>query len=213
VRNIKMLGLAVVAVAAFTSFIGVSSAAAAPHELIGLCGAEELVLCKSPLTAPQTITGTQEGNGVFVGGIFGTEECTGGTSTGKVEKVDTNPLVIKNLTFVFTGCTPCTKVTVETIAEAKVSMNTVLGNDWVLTGKGGAKFEGCPLGAKCKFGGSEVKTLIEMGGGKAWVNTNGTALKLEEGSAFLCGSEGKWTAKFNLTAGGKAVFPTLLGEV
>ena len=210
-RLIKMFGLAVMTAAAFSSLVGVGTAAAEIHEGIGFCKEEVLLLCpEAKLFTPSlVIKGTQEGTGEFTGGAFGTEKCTGGSSEGTVTEVDKKVLIIKNLKFAFTGCTPCTSVKVEEIAEAKLLHEGVNGA-WVLEGSGGAKFEGCPLNVKCKFGGSEVKTLVEMGGGKAWVNTNGTALKLQEGSEFACGKEGHWFAKFNLTSGGIPIWPTLL---
>lgn len=221
-RLTKMFGLAALAAVAAMSFVGVSSALALEHEGIGLCKAEELILCAAGnLITPKagdTLIGTQEGVGKFTGSLIGTEECTSGSATATPSTtVDKKTYTVSNMAFTFSGCTPCTKVTVATIPTATVSMGTVLGKDWTLKGSGAATFSGCPFGATCEFGGSEVSTLIEMGEGKSWVNTAGTGLKFVGGSGgeFLCGKEGKWFAKFNLSyklASGTVdnVVPTLL---
>ena len=201
-RLAKILGLAAVAAVTAMAFVGTASALA-DHEYIGLCTKAELVLCANPFNEELagTLLGTQIGTGEFVGGLF-TQKCTSGTGKAKITSMamsEVNNLKIEIASFTFSGCKPCSKVTVSTPIASHLSMTTSLGNDWYLEGPGHAEFSECTFGAKCVFGGKEIKANLEMTETELILNTNGTSLKYESGSGEgLCGANGKWFAKFGL---------------
>ena len=226
-KLMKILGLAMIAAVAVTAFAG-SASAARLHPLIKFCKAQELLLCANAntLETKGTLKGLQIGTGSLEGTI--NQKCTGGTIEGTTEPTsvegpgaEESRLLGKTSKLTFTGCEPCKKITTtppfttnlrhtsETEEEAKKL--------WLLEGSGNATFEECTFGVKCKFKATELKPapFIEMTATESIVNTNKAEMQLEEGSAFFCGSVGKWNAKYKLelelTAGGTVhnVWPTL----
>lgn len=200
----KALGLAALGVVAAMAFVGTTSAFAEVHEHIGLCSAEELELCTAEHIIPRssgTLLAFQEGTGVFIGGAF-TQECSGGMGKGEItseEMSELNNLTGKLTSLTFTGCEPCSTVTVTTPVNVHLSMS---GEQWTLESSenGHAEFSGCPFGATCVFGGKHITSLVEMNGSESVLNTNGTELEFQGGTGgeFLCGSSGEWFAKFGL---------------
>ncbi len=224
-RLIKMLGLAMVAAIAAMAFVGATGAQAVPHDQYGLCKAAELLLCKAENLIPVgsgVLLGTAT-NPELVGNL--NEVCESSKAVGKITGALDEKVGLKGeiTSLTFTGCKPCTSVTVTPPLAAELKMGTIGGEDWKMVSKGNAKFTGCPFGVTCKFGtgAGNIEPPIEMNATDTVLNTNGAVLTLEEGSAFICGSSGKWFAKYLLKwtlldANGKPigehnVFPTLLG--
>jgi hypothetical protein len=228
-RLIKMLGLAAFCALAATAFIGAASASAAAHDKLGLCKAEELLLCKTAnLIAVGSGTLLGKATNPTLSGTL-TETC----EVGHIEGTITSPLdpvgkLIGSISSVtFTGCKPCTTVTVENLPyESELTMTTTLGSDWVLNtrkpaGVIKATLSKCVLGAgTCIFKANEINALVEMAAGVATVNTNKAPLEFAGGTLGegFCGKVGAWEAKyalsFKLTADGVVhnAVPTLLGE-
>jgi hypothetical protein len=204
VKLTKILGLAAVAAMAAMAFAG-SASAARLHPLVRLCLKAELLLCTAAnsVELKGTLKGLQVGTGTLEGTL--NQKCTGGEITGSTgamaESGEESWLAGEIKTLTFTGCEPCTKITStggfatklrhpkEGAEEAKL---------WFLQGGGNAIFEKCPFGINCKFGSTSLKPepYIEMETGL--INTDKAELKLEEGSAFFCGSTGKWNAKYKV---------------
>jgi hypothetical protein len=218
VRFIKTLGLAMVAAIAAMAFVAAAGAQAAVHDQVGLCKKAELLLCSDliPVDSGQLL-GTAT-NPKLVGNLE--EVCESSkavaSATGKLDEVGKLKFSITSLTF--TGCKPCSTVTVATPLAGELTMETIGGENWKYKSAGNAKLTGCPFGVTCKFGTTGANTDIEYGPNKedAILNTLETVLTLEEGSAFICGSSGKWIAKYLLKWTLKDgtqdnVFPTLLG--
>jgi hypothetical protein len=224
VKFIKMLGLAMVAAVAAMAFVGAAGAQAAEHDRVGLCKAAELLLC-----AEKNLINVSPGDG---GQLLGTatnpklvgnleEVCESSkavaSSTGELDELAKLKFNITSLTF--SGCKPCSTVTVATPLAGELTMETIGGENWKYKSAGNAKLTGCPFGVTCKFGTKGATTDIEYGPNKedTILNTLETVLTLEEGSAFICGSSGKWIAKYLLKWTLKDgtqhnVFPTLLGK-
>jgi hypothetical protein len=216
-RCIKTHGLAMAVAVAAMALVGAAGAQAAPHQQVGLCKAQELVLCAAgnliPVNSGQLLATATDPK--FVGNL--NELCVSSKAvasvTGALDEVGKLKFSITSLTF--TGCKPCTSVTVITPLAAELTMSTTLGNDWKFPFAGHIIFTGCPFGVTCKFG-SEATTLIEMSEGGTTLNTNEAVFALEEGSAFICGSSAKWIAKYSLKwtlndGTEHNAFPTLLG--
>jgi hypothetical protein len=230
-RLIKMLGLAAFSALAAMAFLGAGTASAVVHSQYGLCKAEKLVLCTAANLIPVgsgTLLGTAT-NPTLEGTL--TETCEKGTVKGKItgvlDEVGQLKGEIPKESVTFTGCKPCTVVTVENLpyaAELKMLTNggELLTWPWELIVKGKIKatLDKCIFGAgSCIFEAAEIKGSITH------TATGSTATILEPltwvggslGEGF-CGKTGLWNAKYALkwllTAGGEdLVFPTLLGEV
>lgn len=209
-----MLGFAAIVAAAFTAFIGVGSASAEnPHPLIGLCKEANLLLCPELMrVAPGsgTLLAKQIGTGKFEGGLF-TEECTGAMAKAVVNTAkgtegmedsvggtEESRLFFTINTFTFSGCSPCSTVTVNGLPLGATASMSGPEGEWLLKAAGSATFKGCPFGAECEFGNGEIVSKIEMTATESVLNTAGTELELLKGNASLCGKKGKWKAKFGL---------------
>jgi hypothetical protein len=220
VKLTKILGLAAVAAVAVMAFAG-SASATRLHPLIRLCLKAELLLCSeaNSLELKGTLKGLQVGTGTLEGTL--NQKCTGGEIRGKLNAAPGNMVEIlkKNekgeevveteesqllgeiTTLTFSGCEPCTKITSTGGFATKIRHPTEGAEAeklWFLQGGGNAIFEKCPFGINCKFGSASLKPepYIEMATG--FINTNKAELKLEEGSAFFCGSTGNWNAKYEI---------------
>jgi hypothetical protein len=208
-RLIRMLGLAALCALAAMAFVGAATASAAAHDKVGLCKAEELLLCKAA-------------NLLAVG--------SGTLIEGKVTSaLDPVAKLIGSITVVtFTGCKPCTTYTVENLPyESELTMTTLLDiGNWALNIRkpGGVikiTLSKCVLGAgSCIFKANEIKSIVEMTAGVATVNTNNAPLEFAGGTLGegFCGNvitfNAKYTLTFKLTADGVVhnAVPTLLGE-
>jgi hypothetical protein len=202
VKTIKMFGLVAAAVVAAMAFIGSSTAAAAEHGGIGLCKANEPLLCaegnlvKVPSGGSIDVLTTAEAP-VLKGTL--TEKCNTSTSTFNTSEEMKNPVVGQVTELTFTGsCTPCS--TVKTLGlpyEGKLSMaEEGEAGDWVLTSSGGAELSGCTFGVTCKFEGTGVTLLGKNTASGLEFKAEEEELKQTGGSTLFWGSTGKWTANY-----------------
>ena len=131
-----------------------------------------------------------------------TEECSESTLSGKSNAETGLPLPIEVTSLTAGGCSsPCKA------SEARnlpYSANLESGKGMLSVGAGGKgkpaiKLESCSFGGSCTFGATEVGLTFE-GGSTATLIANGAALKLEEGSASLCGQDAKLTASYEVTS-------------
>jgi hypothetical protein len=184
-KYFKMIGLTAVAAVVAMAFIGASSASATT-----LCLKNEL-----PCTGENL---KSELNGVstdskFTGGLF-TQTCKNNKMHATVNNTAGEGAATATAELTFnTECTPCksVKATVES-ATLQISKGTMNG---VITGTGHAVFSECSFGAECQFGGTNVTLSAEGSETNARILAN-VKLKLEKGSALVCGSEGTWTATY-----------------
>ena len=109
---------------------------------------------------------------------------------------------ITSVTFAGT-CKPCSTVTMSGTPYPVKVIHDETGEHLFLliaTGKIRAKFTGCPLGVTCTFETGEVHLdANNRPGSTPLILTLKNELKLVEGSAFACGSVGKWDANYVVT--------------
>ena len=199
-RHLKMLGLAVVAGLAAMAFVGASSASAN----IDICEFE------LPLTEEITnLTGCPTGyKNLLTTLLFFEAKATGPVLKGTIKEVcdESNTRVMNKGDgtlngevewLSFTGnCSPCSTVTTEGLPyNGKINME---GSEYYLESAGQAKLSGCTFGVTCKFGTSGVKLKFVYGEHMAHneFRAEEEVLTLLEGSKFLCGATGKWTANY-----------------
>lgn len=202
-RLIKMVSLVGTAAIAAMALLGAASAQAAPHELIGFCGANEPVLCAAPLTGPGTKFLASSPKAVLSNNAFFStpEECTSKVAV-EVKAVDLKELEGKIIEAAFENCKgPCTTATATALPwKGKLKMTETLGTKYILTAEeGGASLTGCTFGTKCVYsvpaGGITLQAEDTASGTK--IVAAGVSLKYKEGSGeFVCGSNGTWTATY-----------------
>lgn len=207
-KFIKMLGLSAVAVAAVMAFVGATSASANPIDVClystgtpsGLTKAGcESVKGTIDTEATKVTYQAKATNPVLAGSL--SEKCNESNSTTTTKGDGTPGLEVTALSF--TGaCTPCSSVDTFTPYAGKVTHD---GTNFLLESSGSAKLLGCPFGVSCKFGSSKITLKYVPGAG----HTNNEfraekeTLNLEEGSAFICGSTGTWTANYVVSSPAK----------
>jgi len=218
-RLTNLLGTAAFSAVVAMTFLDPGSAGAAAHEQVGLCKAQELVLCAAgnllPIGSGQILG--KATNPVVEGNLA--EKCASSMAKVKITGVLDEKAKLKGQidSLTFTSCSPCSKFTVDNLPLAgELSMGTALGDDWRFIWKGTMSMTECTFGLTCKFGSEKFTSLIEMAETGAVLNTNKAELGFQGGSEFFCGKLIKWNAKYaltwTLTAGGEdLVFPTLLG--
>lgn len=202
VAPMKMFGLMMIAAVAAMSFIGVGTAAA-DHERVALCRAQELLLCQTNnrITRAELRTGLLlfvTGVGTFAGSLE--ESCESGMINANSEETETevDPIFGKFTEFAFTGCKPCKKIVATAAGGYQITMATILGDDWVVSITPTFALSECPFGASCKFGAKSLSLPIEMSASQSTLNTKGAKLTLEEGSKLLCGETATWNFAFAL---------------
>jgi hypothetical protein len=205
-RHLKILGLALVAGLAAMAFVGASSASAK----IDMCTAWNLATPPAALTKAEcekaggTVTNLLNklllikavaSNPVLKGTINETCE-TSETSVMNFGNGEAEGLKGKVEELSFTGnCSPCSTVTTTPPYAGALVME---GEEYFLESAGSATLSGCTFGVKCKFGTTGVKLKLAYNTGMAMneFRAEEEVLKLEEGSKFLCGATGKWTANY-----------------
>jgi hypothetical protein len=188
-RLIKMLGIAAMLALTAMAFVGATSASASIKELT-MCKAHENLCKKANIL--REIHGTAT-NPVLLGNL--NEKCTSSLVVLKETGLATTTTITGQVTtLTFTGCSPCTTVTTSPPYAASATKTA-------FTSAGSAVLGGCPFGINCKFG--TKGTALEYGKNAEGLVTEAIAkeevLTLEEGSAFFCGSSGKWDAVYKLT--------------
>ena len=159
----------------------------------------QLALCESEggtvLPAGTTFSGTAT-NPTLKGTL--SVKCASSTMSGKTLDTMSEHLRVEVTSLSFSGCETCT--TVDTFPPYPGSVLVGAGDVYTLHMGGSAELLNCPFGAHCTFETSDVNAPIENGGADPVV---AIAAKLTvnkaKSSSFGCGSEGTWTARYDLS--------------
>jgi hypothetical protein len=202
VKSIKMFALSAIAAVVAVAAVGVASAGATPeHPLIGLCKTNTPILCAAAnqfhVPSGGSIGTLSEATNPILEGTL-TEKCATSKTEFKTSEEDKTTLNGQVTKLTFTGsCTPCTTVT--TLGLPYTAKLSGSGEDYVLTSSGGAELTGCTFGVTCKFEGTGVTLLGVNTASGAEFKAEKEELKQTGGSAFFCGSTGKWSANYKIT--------------
>jgi hypothetical protein len=199
VKHLKMLGLAVVAAAALTAFIGAGTASATE-----LCST-----ATTPCSGTKYLSGTAieatSTKAVLVTNIT-TVTCTHSVITGDTTSSGGSGVSVtgKTTSLTFTGCTdsngePCT-VTQNAVGNASVSGGTASATgkfSYNVTSKTGASVT-C-FGLKCNFSLSSATLPGQnSAGGTPTIKAENVELTRESGFEFLCPTTSTWTATYTI---------------
>jgi hypothetical protein len=200
VKRTKMFGLATLALAMVALAAAAVAVATPEHPLIGLCKTNTPVLCEAANQFKVPVGGsldvlTEALNPTLKGTL--SEKCDKSLSTFNTKEEDKTVLNGTVSALTFTGnCSPCTTVKVLNLPyTAKLSGS---GEDYVLSSSGAAELTGCTFGVTCKFEGTGVTLLGKNTAAGAEFKAEEEELKQTGGSAFFCGSTGKWTANYKV---------------
>jgi hypothetical protein len=186
-KFIKVLGIAAILAMAVTAFAGATSASAAFKKLT-MCTAHETVCKKANILREVKGSAT---NPILLGQL--NEKCTSSSVVLKESSATSTTISGQVTTLTFTGCEPCTTVTTNPPYAASATTSA-------LTSAGSAILSNCPFGINCKFG--TKGATLEYGKNAEGLIIEAIAkeqpLTLEEGSAFFCGSSGKWDAVYKV---------------
>jgi hypothetical protein len=201
VRFTKLAAAATVLAAMALMVPGVASAQG--HSAIAACKQNEPILCseKNQVFLPVGGWGlllSEAKNVKFEGTL--SEECSSSSIVVKTSESHTNPIKGEITSLVFSGCKPCTTATSFPPYAGSLSM-TNGSEDYVVSGAGSMKLSGCPFGVTCKFGTSSLELLVKNTKTGATLFAEKETFKLEEGSAFFCGSTGTWTGTYTAGSG------------
>lgn len=199
-KQLKILGLAVVAIAAMTALLGAGSASAT-------------VLCKvSPTKGVCPSTSRYAAGTTFDAKATGatletnTENVTCKTSSTSIKNTaeSGSPLPGEVTLLTFGECTSssgaaCTVTSVGTPWSANLAW-TSLGNGTLTVANGGARVS-CGFGfLQCRFGAKSLSLEVQ-GGNPGKVIANKVPLEMTAEEGFLkCPTEAKWTATYEATS-------------
>jgi hypothetical protein len=191
-KLIKLTLLAAIAAVSATAFIGASTASAL-HPWYHICAENTLLGCAKRVKHP--LLGRivpVVGPGLFKAGFE--IKCTKGAGKSNlVSSQQENAFKATLEELNFSECSGgCTKVKVITPQAVELNMATDGGSDYRLKSNNAkVEFFECTFGVKCKFEGN-LNLAVGMDAEGYFADPAGTAFSLIEGSAFLCGSTGKW---------------------
>jgi hypothetical protein len=188
-KYVKMLGLAAIAAAALTAFVGAGTASA------------ETTLCAvntSPCPAGSAYgTGTtinaqlKAGTHATLHAGFAEITCKKSTVTGKIENATTPSGKISNLTF--TECSGVVKV----LKNGSLTAHHSGGGNGNLTATG-VEVTVEQAGVHCIYGGN-ITTGLNLTGGNPATMTSTAKIPLVSGG-FFCASPANWTASYEVTS-------------
>jgi hypothetical protein len=190
----KLVMLAATAAAVTMAFIGASTASATPP-WIARCKTPTLLNCTAANRVTHPLLGKLRfllGEGFFQFAFKIT--CKSGLGeSNSIESEQEKALkgTLESLTL--TGCSGgCTTITVRTPQAYEINMETEATESWRLKASNAkVNFSGCTFGVECEFEGN-FNLKLGMDATGAFTDPEGTSLNLIKGSAFLCGSTGKW---------------------
>jgi hypothetical protein len=192
-KYLKMLGLAVVAIAALSAFAaGSASATELCSKNESPCGAGNKygvgTEIKSSLKAGKiaTLTGTfaVECEESAIEGKVENEGGAAATVSGKISKMT------------FTKCGNCT-VTVN--KNPTLEAHSTGGGNGSITAIGFEVSITC-LGVTCKYGGNIEANVTAAGGNPAVITATKAAIPVTGGAGeFFCGKKGEWDAEYEVT--------------
>jgi hypothetical protein len=205
-KQIKIMGLCLVAALAVMALVGAASASAAETTLCKTEHANSVCPQAEHYNSGTSITGTNSGNAVLTtsgGFINPTVTCTKSTVGGKTTATGGNPLTGSITTFTFTGCSwsggSCTVTSVNTPYSAGIEWTS--GQDGTFTagssGKGepGASVTCEGIALTCTY--TKEVSLEAEGGKPAKIYAKNESLKISGG--FGCPTEAHWTATYTVS--------------
>jgi hypothetical protein len=218
-KFIKMALLAATAAVAAMAFIGASSASATPTWMT-FCKTPELLNCATANRVTHPLLGkirALAGKGFFLS-AFKIECASGEGESNSIESQQNGAIKGSLQTLTFKECTGgCTTVTVRTPQAVELNMENETAGWRLKANNGKVLFSGCTFGVECEFEGN-LNFEVQMDATGAFVEPKGTSFNLIKGSAFLCGSTGKWETgqtRFDWVLDGgtvhKNVTPSLIG--
>lgn len=143
----------------------------------------------------------KSGTGFELNAGFVTVKCTGSALSGKTTAEYGAPLSLEVSAISMSGCSGCTSNEFQNLPYS-ASAEQSTGNNATVSvkssGKGtpSAKIKGCPFGATCKFGASEMPLTLE-GGSPATLVAKEVSLERQEGGE-LCAKVGKLNATYEI---------------
>ena len=195
-KHLKMIGLALVAAAAFMAFAGNASA---NPTLTSPSGTE--------FTGPLTATATKGGS-LLLKATFANVTCTESTVSGNVTTNNTEHAAGAITTLSFSGCGTINHVTPLKNADGTYGSLTVKPNGEVLGSNTNVTIKNTTTGAHCVFGtttNTKLGTLTPSSGSPATTAVMHISASLPYNSAlstsssFVCGSTGSWSGTYTVT--------------
>jgi hypothetical protein len=194
-KLIKMALLAATAAVAATALIGASTASAT-GPWIAICKKAELLNCTAANRVKHPLLGRIRGllgETSFLSNFKIT--CTSGLGESNlIESQQSGSAkgtyeVLGNLT----GCAGgCMTVGVRTPQSVELNMEAEATESWRAKSSNlKVLFSKCTFGVECEFE-SNLNVKVQMDGTGAFTEPEGAVFALIKGSAFLCGSAGKW---------------------
>jgi hypothetical protein len=178
-KHLKMLGLAMVAAAAFMAFAGSASA-------------NPVLTSPEKVDYTSTITATAEGSLLLQAG-FANITCTTSTVSGTVTTNNTTKASGPITTLDFSGCDS----TVDVLKNGSLEITSNGGGQGTVKGTG-SEVTVSKLGVSCVYGSGAGTTLgIATGGNPATIAINAKLPKISGG--FLCASPSTWTGSYTVT--------------
>lgn len=192
-KNLKMLGLAVVAALALIAIVGAGSATAT-------------VLCKKNVTPCEgeaygektafkaTVDKTLEFKFELGGGMSYSYTCTGSTMEGEITNAgaEKQNVIINLETFTLTNCS-CPETAVLNVPSLAVEWTEGTMNGDVTTANLNVTFK-CM--GHCRYGDGKIGVLT--GGAMGTIDLSGSLKKLEGG--ITCPASAKWIGSYTVTA-------------
>ncbi len=197
-KLVNMFGLAAIVAVAAMAFISASSASAT-----ALCINNEEPCAAGNVKLNWLLLAAKSAANAFLGGLFN-QECHAEVHAHVLSNATHAPATV-HLVWLPTNCSPCTTVSVTSLATVSASG----GGNGVITASTSALFKNCPLTAECEFRAEGVTLTVQGSATNATVVAN-FKMGLVKGSAFLCGNEGTYHPTFTgVNAGDKKAFVTL----
>jgi hypothetical protein len=156
----------------------------------------------------------KSGTGFQLSAGFVTVSCTGSTLSGKANAEYGAPLSLEVSALSMSSCVGCTSNEFQNLpysasAEQSTGNNATVSVKSSGKGSPSAKIKGCPFGASCKYGASEMSLTLE-GGNPASLVAKEVPLELQEGGG-LCAKVGKVNATYEITTP-KPVYASRVAE-
>lgn len=195
----KRLCLILLGVTLYTTSIGAEVSSADLHLFVGICKANETLLCleKNKISFKSGKFLLINTKTELLGNLA--EKCESSKGEGNLVEEMGNPLNGKTTSLSFTGCSPCATVKSEGLPyEADFSMETEGGTDYLMSSSAKIRFSGCPFGVECTFSSGSIGLKVENKETGAVIRAEKEPLELTSGSAFICGKKIEWDAPYEV---------------
>lgn len=188
-KHLKILGLALVAAAALTAFLGAGTASAAK-----LC---TTAACTTDYAKGTNIESSLNGSAIFetLGGTV-LDTCTGGEANGTTSATSGSPLSINLSALTWTGCTKTT----DTTTNGALTIENNGGGNGTVSGDGSNVTIDGINSTSCVYGTATGGTLLGtlLGGSPATISIS--AILPRTVPNVLCPIEVRWTASYKITS-------------